>query len=404
MKILILCNKSPYPPKEGGPIAMNAIIEGLIDEGNQVKVLAINSNKYGVDVNKIPENYRSKTGIETVYIDLSVKPLDAFFNLFTGESYHVKRFISKDFEKKLIEILQNEDFDIVQFETLFIGPYLDVVRKYSNAKIVLRSHNIEHLIWQRVAQVSRNPLKKLYLRHLARTLKYYELGILNRFDGIATITQTDADFFKKNGCNIPVISIPFGIDLSRFKENPGIEADFPSLFHIGAMNWMPNEEGIRWFLDNVWPSVNQQFPDLKFYLAGREMPAWLKNTTIPNLVVVGEVDDAFDFMYSKSVEIVPLFSGSGIRIKIIEGMAAGRAVISTSIGAEGIQVTNGKNILIANNPEEFLNAIGQCLASRDFCELLGKNAHQLIEADHSNKNLMKKLVAFYHQINSVKTG
>jgi len=404
MKILILCNKSPYPPKEGGPIAMNAIIEGLIDERNQVKVLAINSNKYGVDVNEIPESYRRKTGIETVYIDLSVKPVDAFFNLFTGKSYHVERFISKDFERKLIEILQNESFDIVQFETLFISPYIEVIRKYSNARIVLRSHNIEHLIWQRVAKVTRNPLKKLYLRHLARTLKYYELGILNRFDGIATITQTDADFFKINGCNIPVIAIPFGIDLGRFKENPGIEAEFPSLFHIGAMNWMPNEEGIKWFLDNVWPLVNKKFPSLKFYLAGREMPSWLTKANIPNLVVVGEVDDAFDFMYSKSVEIVPLFSGSGIRIKIIEGMAAGRAIISTSIGAEGIQVTHGKNILIADNPTEFVKAIAQCFASRDFCEQLGKNARQLIESDHSNQALMKKLVAFYQQINSEKTG
>jgi glycosyltransferase involved in cell wall biosynthesis len=365
--------------------------------------LAINSNKYGVDVNEIPESYRRKTGIETVYIDLSVKPLDAFFNLFTGQSYHVERFISKDFERKLIEILQKENFDIVQFETLFISPYIEIIRKYSKAKIVLRSHNIEHLIWQRVAQVTSNQLKKLYLRHLARTLKHYELSILNQFDGIATITQTDADFFNKNGCNIPVISIPFGINLKKFKENPGIIADFPSLFHIGAMNWMPNEEGIRWFLDNVWPLVHQKFPGLKFYLAGREMPAWLTKANIPNLVVLGEVDDAFDFMYSKSVEIVPLFSGSGIRIKIIEGMAAGRAVISTSIGAEGIEVTHRKNILIANNPDEFVDAIGECIASRDFCEQLGNNARQLIETDHSNQTLMKKLVVFYQQISSVKT-
>ncbi len=398
MKILSLCNKSPYPPKEGGPIAMNAIIEGLIDEGHQVKVLAINSNKYGVDVSKIPESYRGKTGIETVYIDLSVKPLDAFFNLFTGESYHVERFISRNFENKLTEILQNDNFDIVQLETLFIAPYLETIRKYSNARIVLRSHNIEHLIWQRVAQVSKNPLKKFYLRHLARTLKHYELGVLNRFDGIATITQTDADFFKNNGCNIPIIAIPFGINLKKFKENPGIEAEFPSLFHIGAMNWMPNEEGIRWFLDNVWLQVNKRFPNLKFYLAGREMPEWLCHCKLPNVVVVGEVDDAFDFMYSKAVEIVPLFSGSGIRIKIIEGMAASRAVISTSIGAEGIEVSHGKNILVANTPEEFIVAIGRCVNDQPFCVQLGRNARQLIETNHSNQVLMKKLVAFYEQI------
>ncbi|MBE9480552.1 MAG: glycosyl transferase family 1, partial [Bacteroidetes bacterium] len=144
MKILMLCNKSPYPPKEGGPIAMNMIIEGLIDANHQVKVLAINTNKYFTNINEIPEEYRKKTNIEAVYIDLSIKPLDAFLNLFTNKSYHVQRFISKNFENKLIEILKNESFDIIQLETLFITPYIETIRKYSKAKIVLRAHNIEH--------------------------------------------------------------------------------------------------------------------------------------------------------------------------------------------------------------------------------------------------------------------
>jgi hypothetical protein len=171
MKILILCNKSPYPPKEGGPIAMNAIIEGLIEAGHQVKVLAINTNKYFIKENDIPESYRQKTGIETVYIDLSIKPLDALLNLFSKDSYHVQRFISKEFEKKLISILQNDTFDIVQLETLYISPFIETIRENSKAKIVLRAHNIEHLIWERVAEISSNPLKKLYLKHLAKKVK-----------------------------------------------------------------------------------------------------------------------------------------------------------------------------------------------------------------------------------------
>jgi polysaccharide biosynthesis protein PslH len=396
MKILILCNKSPYPPKEGGPIAMNAIIEGLIDAGHKVKVLAINSNKYGVDVKDIPDAYRQKTGIETVFIDLSIKPVDAFFNLFTKKSYHVERFISEAFRGRLAEILKNESFDIVQLETLYISPYIEVIRQYSNARIVLRSHNIEHLIWQRVAAISRNPLKKLYLKHLAKTLKNYELGVLNKFDGIATITAKDGEYFKRMGSTVPMIAIPFGVKLESIKENPGIEAEFPSLFHIGAMNWMPNEEGARWFLEKVWPMVHRRFPDLKFYLAGREMPVWLLKTGAPNVVVMGEVEDAFDFIYSKAIEVVPLFSGSGIRIKIIEGMAAGRAVISTTIGAEGINVEDGKNILLADDPEAFFRAIARCVEDKDFCIKLGTNARKLILKDHSSDILIQRLVNFYN--------
>ena len=398
MKILILCNKSPYPPKEGGPIAMNAIIEGLYQAGHSVKVLAINSNKYGVDIKDIPESYQKKTGIETVYIDLSIKPLDAFFNLFTGKSYHVERFISKDFEDKLKEILQKDEYDIVQFETLYISPYIDLIRRYSNAKVVLRSHNIEHLIWERVANISKNPLKKFYLGHLAKTLRNYELGMLNRYDGIATITKKDGETLHGLGCNIPLIDIPFGIDLSGLKKNPGIETEFPSLFHLGAMNWMPNQEGIRWFLDEVWPLVNKEFPGMKFYLAGRNMPEWITVANIPNVVVTGEVDNAFDFMYSKAIEIVPLFSGSGIRIKIIEGMAAQKAVISTTIGAEGINVESGKNILIANNPQQFFEAVKQLVHNQELCETLGENARKLIEKDHDNKKLINRLEKFYQKI------
>ncbi len=398
MNILFLCNKSPYPPKEGGPIAMNALIEGMAEAGHRVKVLAINSNKYGIDVKDIPADYRAKTNIETAYINLAIKPADAFLNLFTRKSYHVERFISKTFEDKLIRILEKENYDIIQLETLFISPYIKTIRNHSKAKIVLRSHNIEHIIWKRVAEITANPLKKFYLNHLWKTLRNYELGMLNEYDGIVTITKNDADFFKQNGCKIPLTDIPFGIRLQKFREERNVTTEFPSLFHIGAMNWIPNEEGIKWFLDQVWPRVSRAHPELKFYLAGREMPEWLTRLNTKNVHVVGEVDDALDFIASKAIEIVPLFSGSGIRIKIIEGMAMGKAVISTSIGAEGIHVENGKNIMLADTPESFFEAIDRCVNDRNFCIQLGVNAKALTERDHNNPRLIEKLEKFYNSL------
>lgn len=152
MKVLFLCNKSPFPAREGGPIAMNSLIEGMIQAGHQVKVLAVNSYKYNVSLEEIPEEYKAKTGLELVFLDLKIKPLDAFLNLFSGSSYHVERFISPIFRKKLVAILQHHQFDVVQLETLFMVPYVGEIRKYSKAKIVLRAHNIEHLIWKRLSQ------------------------------------------------------------------------------------------------------------------------------------------------------------------------------------------------------------------------------------------------------------
>ena len=237
MKILILCNKSPYPAKEGGPIAMNMIIEGLINAGHQVRVLAMNTNKYFVDPVDIPDEYKRRTKIELVYVDLSFRPLKAFFNLFTKQSYHVERFISRAFASRLAKILKEEEFDVVQFEMTYMRPYLELVRQYSKGKTVLRAHNIEHLIWERISETTTNPLKRIYLRHLARKLKNHELTSINDFDGVAAITKKDADFFVQAGCRVPVADIPFGINLTRFQE-PSRKESAGFLKRFGLMSYV----------------------------------------------------------------------------------------------------------------------------------------------------------------------
>ncbi len=398
MKILYICNKSPWPPIEGGTIGMYNFITKIADAGHDVKVLAANTNKYFVKLDEVPEDFKNKTKFELEYIDLSIKPLDAFFNLFTNKSYHVQRFISKAFEKKLINILQNNTYDLVQIEYLYMSPYLDVVRKYSNAKVVLRAHNIEHLIWKRAAEEEKNPLKKFYLKHLATTLENYERSVLDKFDGIVPVTAKDAEFFRENS-KVPVMDAPFSIDTEKFSQYFNDNPEH-ALFHIGSMNWLPNEEGIKWFVKEVWPKLSKKHPELKLYLAGREMPKWLLDMNKGNLIVVGEVPDAYEFISSKSILVSPLFSGSGIRVKIIESMALGKAVISTTIGAEGINYTDGKDILIANNADEFVNAVSKLYTDKKATKKLGENALKLVKEQHDINKVIEKLQRFYQKLMS----
>ena len=398
MKILFVCNKPPYPAREGGPIAMNMLIEGLLQQGHEVKVLTVSSEKFPLNTESIPLTYRNATGIESVPLDLRVKPIGAFLNLFTRRSYHAERFVSGTFASRLKEILLSSAFDVVQLETVFMCSYIPVIRKYSQASVVLRAHNIEYLIWKRIWQSSAPGLRKWYLRHLWTTLKGFELGCLGQVDGIAAITSKDAGFFHKHAPDIPVISLPFGIEPPESATVSGSECEVPSLFHIGSMDWIPNQEGIRWFLTHVWPLVHQEFPGLKLYLAGRNMPAWLKDGQWPDVVVVGEVPDAAGFMQSKQVMVVPLLSGSGIRIKIIEAMAAGKAVISSPVGAEGIECRHGHDILLASAPEEYLESIRRCVANEAFCNLLGDNARQLIIKKHDRSYLIRELIRFYESL------
>jgi glycosyltransferase involved in cell wall biosynthesis len=379
---------------------MNAMVSGLIKAGHQVRVLAINSNKYNVSSDSIPEDYRMKTGINAVYIDLSVKPLHAFLNLFTDKSYHVERFISEDFRHALTTILKEEKFDIIQFETLFTSPYLSLIRQLSDAKVVLRAHNIEHLIWQRIAEGCTNFLKKQYLFHLARTLRKYEIETLKQVDGVAAITEKDAEFFRSIAPETPVTSIPFGISPEETTESviqiP--KTGLPTLFHLGSMNWIPNQEGIRWFLTKVWPDVSTKFPGLKFHIAGREMPGWIKEITLQGVVVDGEVPDAMAYMKSHAIMIVPLFSGSGIRIKIIEGMMAGKAIITTTIGAEGIDGKDGLHFLIADDVAGFKDAVEKCMNMPGLIEELGHQACKLVTQNHNNEKLMQNISDFYLQL------
>ncbi len=396
MRILQICNKPPYPPHEGGSIAMHNITMGLINAGHSVKVLAISSFKNNTTKENLPEWYLKSTDYETVFIDLKIKPFEAFKNIFSNESYHVERFISNAFTEKIIDILLLDKYDVIQLETLFLTPYVEEIRKYSDAKIVLRSHNIEHLIWERIAMDCKNPFKRFYIKHLSDTLKNYELNVINKFDGIACISKKDETFFVKNNCIVPITNISFGIDIEEY--NYKFAQENISLFHIGAMNWIPNQAGIKWFLQNVWQLIIDEIPDVMFTLAGRKMPTSFNKFKLQNIEIVGEVENAKDFIHSKGIMIVPLFSGSGIRIKIIEAMALGKLVITTKIGAEGINYTHKENILIANTAEDFKLAVIEAVSDGNLRKKIAENARFLIEAEHDNKKIIQKLLSFYNQL------
>ncbi len=394
MKVLQLCNKPPYPPVDGGTLAMNSITQGLLSAGCEVRVLSMWSDKHPVKGDRMTEEYMEKTRFEAVYVDLGIRILEALFCLLCGESYHVQRFKSQEFAARLKEILEGETFDVVHVESIFLTHYVPLIRKYSNAKIVLRAHNVEHHIWKQMVRGVKNPFKRWYLKHCALALGVYEQSHVNDYDAVACITEEDKRFFRENGCRKPIIDLPFGITPEPLEH---VEVEECSLFHIGSMDWMPNEEGVRWFLEKVWPRVHKELPQVRLYLAGRKMPQDLMNLDIEGVSIIGEVPDAMYFIGSKQINIVPLLSGSGIRVKIIEAMSAGKTVITTSVGARGIRYRDGEDLLIADTPEEFVEQIRRCVEDQDFCSQVGRNAYNLIVKDYDNEKLTQRLLELYNR-------
>ena len=395
MKILQLCNKPPYPPVDGGTLAMNSITQGLLDAGHDVKVLSVCSDKHPVREQQMPESYREQTRFEAVYVDLGVKAIDAGVALLCGDSYHVKRFESKAFEQKLNQVLKEETFDVIHIESIFLASYVELIRKRTQAPIILRAHNVEHQIWQRIAQQTPSFFRRWYIKHLALSLRAYEVEMAPQFDGIACITAQDADFFRTL-CRRPIIDLPFGLVTNELDESVDVEPY--SLFHIGSMDWLPNEESIRWFLKNVWPKLHQEVPQARLYLAGRKMPSDLMSAQIDGVKMVGEVDDSIRFMASKQINIVPLLSGSGIRVKIIEAMSIGKTVVSTTVGAQGIKCKDGEHILIADTPDDFVRQVKRCVEDQEFCSQVGKNAFDLIANEYDNRILTEQLLSFYQRL------
>jgi glycosyltransferase involved in cell wall biosynthesis len=323
--------------------------------------------------------------------------------LFSNRSYHIERFVDAGFEAKLIEILQSGRFDIIQLETLYLAPYIPVIRRYSHAAVVLRAHNVEHEIWERIAANSRF-LKKWYLQKITPRLRDYEIGRLNDYDLVVGITERDVNIFRELGLRKPAVVAPIGLDAAAYVPDPHSFGRPLSMAFIGSLDWMPNLEGLQWFLEKVWnPRLNRQFPDLKLHIAGRNTPDWLRQTHLPNVVVHGEVPNASDFILQHSLMVVPLLSGGGMRAKILEGMALGRVVLSTSLGMEGIPVADGQEALIADTPEAFFRVVAGCYAHQADLEKMGQKARLFFEEHYDNRFVARQLLHTYREIITVPT-
>ncbi len=397
MKILQLCKKFPYPLKDGESIAVTYLSKALHNLGCEVSLLSMNTTKHFVDVSALPGSFNHYSEIHVTELDNKIKLYDAFKNLFTKESYHVSRFVCDDFKNKLIELLKSNNYDVVQLETLYLTPYIDVIKQYSNAIITMRAHNIEFEIWERIASNTKFLPKKLYLNYLTQKLKNYEIAHLDQYDYLISVSERDLNKFKSLGYKNGAMSSPIGLDIKQYIETEEVE-ETNDLCFIGALDWIPNVEGLEWFLAHVWPQLSTRFPDLKLHVAGRNTPERIQNINVKNVIIHGEVPDAIDFVKKYSMMIVPLFSGSGMRVKILEGMALGRVVLTTTLGKEGIYAREGQELMVADDPQMFIEQISQVLDGKIDKDQMGENAKNFVINNYDHDKNAQKLLNKYREL------
>ena len=398
MKILQLCKKFPYPLKDGEAIAVTYLARAFAELGSEVTLLAMNTSKHWFDTGELPHDFDHYAAIHTAYVDNRIRPWPALRSLFSQRSYHIERFEEAAFADLLTTLLQQVPFDVVQLESVYLAPYIPIIRKYSSASIVLRAHNVEHEIWERVA-ANGHPLKKWYLETITPRLKQYEIENLNNYDLLVGITARDVERFRQLGLRQPTTVTPIGLDCRGYQPDYSSFQRPLSLSFIGSLDWMPNQEGLRWFLDRVWtPLLAPQFPELTFHIAGRTAPDWLRRLRMERVHFHGEVASAPDFLNQHSVMVVPLLSGGGMRAKILEGMAVGKVVLSTRIGMEGISARHQQEALLADTPEEFAAALRWCYAQSTGLADMGHRAQAFCTEHYDNLEVGRHLLQTYRQL------
>ena len=291
------------------------------------------------------------------------------------------RSYSKVFENKL-KIILRKDFDFVFFEGLQMSQYVDFVK---HSVTVLDLHNPEHVLLRNMYDSENNRLKKAFLKVQLDKLRSYELSQVKRFDKVFTVSDTDAvavgmanfynGFVVPNGCTV------YDIDFI-FK---------PGLLYVGSLDYSPNEDGLLWFLDNVFPKVKEEFPDIVFQIIGKNPSARVKAFASDNVKVLGYVEDLVPYYNKASLFVVPLKISGGQRMKIVEAMGFKKCVVSTTIGVDSLAVEDNKEVFLADDAITFANRIIGLLKNPSIMKDAAENAYSLVKEKYDWKDIVRKV-------------
>jgi len=397
MNILQIANKAIYPP-DGGTQAILSMSKGYIRNGHNVHILNMTTHKHYNNTSIIENEYLGHLKISTEGVNTKISILKLLLNFFfSTKPYIAKRFYTSNFCERIKKLLNADSFDFIQLEGLYALQYIHIIRSVYKGKIIYRPHNLEYRIWESNSKESKNILMKIYFKILTNKLHKFEKSFLNLYDYILPISDNDAAEFKKEGNTKPLLTSPFGIDtkvFTKFNKN-NTNSKVKQINYIGALDWIPNQEGIIWFAEKCLPILLKKIPNIKFNIAGRNAPVWfIQKLNNRNINYIGEVEDAYEFIQNPGPIIVPLFSGSGMRVKIIEAMALKKTVIATSIAAKGIKYKNNINIAIANDPRNFADSIIKTIQNPDFEKEMGRQAYEFVKMNFDFENITANIISF----------
>ena len=375
MNILWLKTELLHPVDKGGKIRTYQMLKEL-KRDHQITYLTLDDGEAAVDAREKATEYCHE--VITIPHYTSAKFSATFYselasNLLSPLPYAIKKYESAQMREQVVTLGASRRFDLIVCD--FLAPAANVPREVACPRVLFQ-HNVEAMIWKRHYEVQSNPLKQAYLRGQWRKMRAFESEACRRFDAVVTVSREDREMVVREYEAEDVYDVPTGVDVEFFKPSGDVAPEANNLVFTGSMDWLPNEDAIRYFTEQIMPLIKQKVPGVTLTVVGRNpYPGLLElSKRDDSIVVTGRVDDVRPFMEKAAAYIVPLRIGGGTRLKIFEAMAMEKAVVSTTVGAEGLPVRNDQELILADTPEAFAGSVVRLLQDQTMARSLGQRA------------------------------
>lgn len=384
MRIVYVTSALPFPPRNGGAVKTHATLSGLIKERHDVHLFCFGPKNSKRSIEELVD-----LGVQSVYCqprELAYEKAlfvhGTFFlrSLVRGSPYTLEKFFSKSLKRAVDAFCDRTKPDVVWIDHFNLIPY---VPDFYDRKTVLEEHNIQSVLFARLAQSDRNPLRRYVYSLESYKWRRFEKEHLALFSVIAAISDPDKRYLEKHYGLSTVL--PFGTAVSISKKRARRKKQF--LF-VGRLTWQPNTLGLNWFLEHVWPEVRQRFPDHRLVVVGDYVR---KPKPVSGVTFVGQAPAIEPFFLESQAFVCPIFAGSGIRIKILQALSYGLPVVSTRLGAEGLPVEHGKSILLADTARAFGEAIEHLVTNKKLQAQLARNGRTEINTHYSPSVFQKRI-------------
>jgi sugar transferase (PEP-CTERM/EpsH1 system associated) len=378
MKILWLKTELLHPVDKGGKIRSYHLLKQLktthqityltLDDGSAPPDAVDDASEYCHDLIRIPHATREKFSAG-FYVELAA-------NMVSSLPYAIRKYKTVEMTRA-VEATEKGNFDVVICD--FLAPAVNLPEKLQTP-VVLFQHNVEAEIWRRHYEVQTNAIKKRYLYWQWRKMQNFERIACHRMDRVVAVSEADSRMMERDYGLQKVYDIPTGVDVDFFKPNGAASPRPNSLVFTGSMDWLPNEDAINYFTQQILPLIKNSIPDVNITVVGRNPSRKLQELgqRESSITVTGRVDDVRPFMENAAAYVVPLRIGGGTRLKIYEALAMGKPTISTTVGAEGLDIEDGEHILLADTPAEFANAVVRVFTEPQFAQQLGSRAAKTV--------------------------